>query len=98
MAATPIALTGNDATVYSVGDNSIVRYMGLTVAETSGSASVHIRIRVGTITGTILDTIHLSANQSVSRFYGPMGLLCNSDLYEEKVAGSGTYEGSVYVL
>lgn len=98
MAATPVSLTGNDATVYSVGNNSIIRYMGLTVAETGGTASVHIRIRVGSATGKILDTIHLSASQSVSRFYGPMGLLCNDDLYEEKVTGSGTYEGSVYVL
>lgn len=98
MAATPVALTGNDATIYSVGNNSIIRYMGLTVAETGGAASVHIRIRVGSASGEILDTIHLNANQSVSRFYGPMGLLCNSDLYEEKVAGAGAYEGSVYVL
>jgi len=68
--------------------------MGISVRETAGAVSV-LRIRAGSITGIILDTISLAANESVTTWYGPMGKHCEGDLIEDTV--SGAYEGSVFV-
>lgn len=68
-----------------------VSYWGITISETASAAAV-VRIRQGSVTGVILDTINLAALGSVSRHY-PDGLRCRGDLYCQ--VASGTVEGSV---
>lgn len=67
-------------------------YYGFGLRETAGATGV-VRIRAGSVTGTILDTIAFAANQSVAAWYGPDGIHCDGDLYCE--VASGTIEGSI---
>lgn len=68
-------------------------YFGFALRETAGAAAV-VRIRDGgVITGDILDTVSLLANESAREWYGPQGIKGRSGLYVEIV--SGTVEGSV---
>lgn len=96
MAATAAALNGGaDSTLVDVTDATRVsRYMGISVRETAGATAV-LRIREGSASGAILDTIYLAANDSITTWYGPMGKKCSGDLVEDWV--SGAYEGSVFV-
>jgi hypothetical protein len=95
MAAAAFALGGSDAvrSHTPVANGSLI-YMGITVRETGGATAV-VRIRAGTSTGVILDTISLAANDSVTTWYGPQGKMCNGGLFEDFV--SGAYEGSVFI-
>lgn len=92
-------LGGSDAAVFDPGStadgtaNPCV-YKGITVRETAGSTAV-LRIRQGSVTGVILDTISLAANQSVTTWYDD-GKYCNGAVFEDTV--SGAYEGSVFVV
>lgn len=67
-------------------------YFGFTLAETAG-ATAKVRLREATVTGTILDSITLGANESTDDWYGPQGMYVNGDIYVQLV--SGTVEGSV---
>lgn len=93
----PKALNGSqDTKMYDVGGDGC-RYYGITVRETSGSAAAVLRIRAGTSAadGVILDTIRLAPGESRGEWYGPQGIACPSDLWEDWV--SGAYEGTVRV-
>lgn len=69
------------------------RYFGFTVAETSGGAFAHFRVRDQNITGAILDEVVLSGGESVREWYGPQGIAVPSGtLYLERV--SGAYSGT----
>lgn len=87
-------MSAADGVRVDVASSGIVKYVGITIAETGGGVA-HIRIRENSASGRILDTIKLSAGQSVSAWYGPDSKRCSGDLYEEHV--TGTYEGSVFV-
>lgn len=83
----------SNGTLVNVDDTlGEVAYYGITISETASAAAV-VRIRQGSVTGLILDTINLAALGSASRFYGPDGLRCRGDLYCQ--VASGTVEGSV---
>lgn len=80
------------AIVYDTPANGAARYYGHALRETAGSTAV-CRVREGGASGKILDTIALAANASASQWYGDSGIVCNGDLYFEKV--SGTVEGAI---
>ena len=69
-----------------------VHYQGFAVCETGGAVA-QFRVRSGSVTGLILDTIKLLAGESASAWYGPQGIFADGGLYFEKVAG--TIEGSL---
>lgn len=69
------------------------RLMGFSIADTGGAA-VLVYIREGSASGAILAAIELLANTSVTKWFGPQGILCNGDLWFDK--SSGTYSGVVY--
>lgn len=80
--------------VYAVTSHGVARYFGFSLRETAGSAAV-CRVREGSVTGKILDTVGLAALGSARQWYGDDGgIICNGDLYFEKV--SGTVEGAVF--
>lgn len=94
MAAVAFPLGGADAArgpVLAADRDGI--YMGITIRDT-GAGSV-VRIRAGSVTGVILDTIALTAGDSVTTWYGPQGKLAQGGIFEDFV--SGTYEGAVFV-
>lgn len=68
-------------------------YHGFTFRETAGSTAV-IRIydNASAASGTLLDSISLSANESAREFY-ECGVRCKNGIYVDVV--SGTVEGSV---
>lgn len=68
-----------------------VIYCGFSLRETAGATAL-VRIRVNTITGKILDTIPLAANEGASDYYVD-GVYCDGDLYCE--IASGTVEGTI---
>ena len=94
MAATAFPLGGADAIRGpAVAAGNDVLYMGITIRDTGGGSVV--RIRAGTATGVILDTIALAAGDSVTTWYGPQGKAAHGGIFEDYV--SGGYEGAVFV-
>lgn len=90
------ALNGTqDTTVYNVPAAAFSHYFGLSVRETTGSAAASFRVREGSNSGRILDTISLLPGESRTEWYGPMGIPFTGDLVEDWV--SGAYEGTVRV-
>ncbi len=67
-------------------------YYGFSL-RTTGAVEADVRIRDGSATGTILDTVALIAGESAREDYAP-GLLAPNGLYFELVAGAGV-EGSI---
>jgi len=88
-AATPTAIV-DAATV------SATRYIGVTVCETSGSAAAKVRVRNQNVSGVILDSITLQANESVSYTYPRGRSAASGTIYLQVV--SGAVEGSVFSL
>lgn len=88
------------ATPYSASSvaqlNSVTqtRFYGYTLRETSGSATATVRFRDTNNSGTILETVQLSAGESRSEFW-PMALGTGGGVYMSTV--SGAVEGSVRV-
>ncbi len=68
------------------------RFMGFTIAE-DASAAAHVRFRDGSVSGTILATIHLAADQSAMITF-PEVMTASGGVYVQEVAGS--IEGSLY--
>jgi hypothetical protein len=62
--------------------------MGFTSRETSGTATAFFRLRAGTVTGTILETVTLAAGESTSDWYGPSGIAAAGGVYYELVSGA----------
>lgn len=92
MRSTPVALTGDNQQVLTVVSGSSGLYKGITLRETGASTAV-VRIYDGTsAAGTLLDTIGLTAGQSISLDY-PEGIAVKTGIYVSKV--SGAFEGSV---
>lgn len=81
-----------DGVVYA---NSAV-YRGFTLRETAGAAAI-VRIfdNPSEASGTLLDTIGLSANESAREWYGGDGIRAEKGIWFEVVAGA--VEGSVRV-
>jgi hypothetical protein len=69
------------------------RYVGITIAETAG-ALAKVRVRNASVSGTMLDTITLQANESVSYTYPRGRSAASGTIYVQVV--SGTVEGSVF--
>lgn len=69
----------------------IVLYRGFSLRETAGSTAL-VRVREGSLTGDILDTIPFGANEGVSDFY-EAGIMVEGDLYCE--IASGAVEGTI---
>jgi hypothetical protein len=70
-----------------------VLYHGFTIRESNASPAVAaVNIREGSVSGKILESIELAANQSAGDFY-ERGIMCEDDLYCQVV--TGTVEGSV---
>lgn len=89
-AATSIALTGSDQTVWT----GPVLYCGFSIRETAGSTAV-LRIYDNTVnSGTLLDTIALGAGESAREWY-PGGLRAAIGIRVDII--SGAVEGSVRV-
>ncbi len=90
--ARAIALTGNDQVVSA--NPSL--YYGFSIRETSGSATALVRIfdNASTNSGTVLDEISLTANQSARELY-PDALRAVNGVYLDVVAGA--VAGSVRV-
>ena len=87
----PVALTGSDQAVQASG----CVYRGFALRETAGStAVVKIYDHASAASGTILETVSLSANESAREFY-PVGIMALLGVYVDVV--SGTVEGSVRV-
>jgi hypothetical protein len=86
-AATPTAIA-DGATA------SATKYIGITVSETTNAATAKVRVRNGNATGTILDTITLVANESVSYTYPRGRAAVSGTVYLQVV--SGAVEGSVF--
>ena len=86
-----IALTGADQTIT---DDTTATYCGFSIRETAGATAV-VRIYDNTAnSGTLLDSVQLSANESRAEFYEP-GIEVNIGIRVDVV--SGTVEGSVRV-
>ena len=67
---------------------------GFSIRETAGAAAV-VRFRVGTVSGTILETLSLVANASLGVVYGRGNAKRAEDgVYVQVV--SGTIEGSLF--
>ena len=86
-AATPTAIA-EAATV------SATKYVGISVSETTGSATAKVRVRNANAAGTILDTITLQGNESVSHTYPRGRSAASGTVYVQVV--SGAVEGSVF--
>jgi hypothetical protein len=86
-----VALTGSDQAVRA----ATADYRGFAVRETAGSTAV-IRIYddPDSANGTLLDTIALTANESMAAYYSP-GIAATTGIYVDIV--SGTVEGSIRV-
>lgn len=71
-------------------------YLGFTLRETAGAAAV-VRIfdDPDSANGTLLDTVALAANASLSKHYGPQGIRAQQGVWFELV--SGAVEGSVRI-
>jgi hypothetical protein len=85
------------ATPTPITDTAIVtaaKYIGITVCETSGSATAKVRVRNNNVSGVILDTITLAANESVSYTYPRGRAAASGTVYLQVV--SGAVEGSVF--
>lgn len=84
--------TGADTAVSSVTEGV---YYGFTIRETAGSTAV-VQIFDNTAgSGTLLDSIGLAANASLSKFYGPQGIHVKTGIYVKLV--SGAIEGSIRI-
>lgn len=68
-----------------------IHYRGCSVRETAGAVAA-VRIRAGSVTGTILDTVGLLAAGSFWSYYDD-GVWCDGDIFVEIV--SGTVEGCI---
>lgn len=89
--ARSVALTGSDQAVRATASV----YSGFTVRETAGStALVRIFDNASAASGTVLDEISLSANESAREFY-PGGLWADNGIYVDVV--NGAVAGSVRV-
>jgi len=92
-AAVPVALTGADQAAAAAGPGT---YLGFAIRETAGAvATIRVYDNASAASGTLLDTIELSANESAREYYGPDGLWFKSGVYVKIVAG--TVEGSVRI-
>jgi hypothetical protein len=91
-AVTPVALNGT-ADTQTVATAKNGRYFGFSVRETE-SAAAKFRIREGSVTGRILDTVSLAADESAREFY-PSGIHFQGGLFEDWI--SGAYEGTARV-
>jgi hypothetical protein len=97
LAATVVVDFPAGATPTPISDTATAtaaRYIGITVHETSGTASAVVRIRNQNVSGTILDVVSLLPNESVSLTY-PRGRAAASGTIFVQVA-SGAVEGSVF--
>lgn len=88
-AATPTA-------ILDAATATATKYIGITVRETSNAATAVVRIRNSGAGGTILDTITLVANESVSYTYPRGRAAASGTVYIQVV--SGTVEGSVFTV
>lgn len=78
------------------GSNNGSLYRGFSLREVSGTGAAVIRIRDGSATGTILDTVSLVANESSSDHYGTSPLWANGKIYVQLVSGT-LPEGSIRI-
>lgn len=64
-------------------------YHGFSLRETTGAATALVRVRDGSVTGLIMETIALNASESAREFY-PAGLLAKSTngIYIEVASGA----------
>jgi hypothetical protein len=87
---TPTALAGSDEVLFATPQT----YCGFTVRETGGAASATLRLfdHASAASGTLLETIALTAGESASVLYG--GIRAENGIYAD-YGGSGTIEGSV---
>jgi len=96
----PYAMTApssSSAVLTLSNPDSTIKYFGFSLRET-GAGAISINIREGSATGPIIDAIRLSANESAREWYGPQGLVCNSNVLYYEVVGGGTAPvGSVRV-
>ena len=73
---------------------SVKNLSGFSIRETAGAAAV-VRLRVETVSGTILETLSLTANASLGVVYGRGNAKRSQDgVYVQVV--SGTIEGSLF--
>lgn len=85
------------AAPFSGSDGAVVArraiYLGFSLRETAGStATLRVYDNASAASGTIIDSIQLSANESAREWYGPDGILVTNGIYVDVV--SGTVEGS----
>jgi hypothetical protein len=82
--AVSVPLTGTDQVVRDVP----AYYVGFTIRETAGATAV-VRIfdHASAATGTVLEEISLTANQSAREYY-PSGLRAALGVYVDVVSGS----------
>lgn len=75
------------------GNDNGTWYCGFSLRETAGSTAV-VRIRDGSSSGTILDTIPFAANEGVSDYYGAAPIYCHGKIHVQLVSGT-IPEGSI---
>lgn len=68
-------------------------YNGFSFRETGGVGAAVIRVREGSATGDLLDTINIPSGTSKSEHYGTQGVSVDEGIYVEIV--SGTVEGCI---
>ncbi len=90
-AATSGALPGSSGVAVNAGAGPVA-YMGFSVRETAGAAA-SFRLRDGTVTGNILESVGLAANQSTGDYYENGIIAETGQIYYEKI--TGTIEGCV---
>lgn len=86
------------AAPFSGSDGAVVArravYLGFSLRETAGTtATLRVYDNASAASGTLLDTIQLSANESAREYYGPEGIGAVNGIYVDVV--SGTVEGSL---
>ena len=66
-----------------------LRYLGFSCKESGGAAPATFRILRGDIaTGTVLDTVELSDNESAREWYGPEGFNSPEGISIDHIAGT----------
>lgn len=80
-------------TFADAGTIAAANYRGITIKNTSTTATAEIAVRQANVSGTILDTITLAGNESAREHY-PSGRTTGGTIYMQVVSGAVT--GSVF--
>lgn len=94
-ASLAVNLPASTATAFAdAGTIAAGTYRGITIKNTSTTATAEVAIRNQNVTGTILDTITLAGNESVRETYPAGRAAASGTIYMQLVAGA--VSGSVF--